>query len=1459
MSKKLYALVGLLVVIGVAVSLMLIPDTKELALIEYKDKIYDKDKDAYSAKDKYIEQLQQGNLSIDVVSALVDIYLQEGNVNEAINVLEAYLAKNPNDVQARQKLGTLYQYAQRPDDYLRNLEEINKLTSNKDTLRALSDIYHFNQQYDKQTDALQSLLKNKDKISPEKYTELANLLATDKKPQDAIIALRALQKDYPDYFSFEDMQLLVSLLMDVGDQNGAYLEAVNWRDTKQKPLEVARLVNVLHFRGAPQLAQKLIDPYQQELSKYPPLLIEQVLLDITFGKEDEAYAMMKDLYSKDQLPLELTDSFLMIALKKNDDAMVKELSALITPANTSESEAIALTELAVATRRTELLQLINEKLGTPDYLNTYPLFGIVLSLANQTADADDKIAAYVAQGNVGEQQQLVIARNCARAGKATCANKFLDELKKAPEMTNQRLAAIGSIYLEMKQYEDGYVFLEQHLKEEGDAEVEKIWARLAAGAGHSEQVKEWVAAHENYLDRQLMNDLYFLAADNRQDALALDMAKMLQQREDSAQTREYLANAYIRTGQYHEAIDLLSKDGNLSGPAVDTVFAALTAQAKRDPKYKADLAQFAREQLESNTLDSRRKMGMLYALIDMGRFDVAGPYIKRLALTQGGQWASLYAENLDKQGKYEEARQFWLLVANQKNTRPETKRNIAFTLLERGYRDDALALFGELAENQGPTGPDVRQLIYLWGPRVDDSQANWLYNRSATAASEQEKNEWLKLIADYTGDDAVVQIAESKPESLQQADMLTRYLAVKSASGDNATIAATFAPIVENSNDPNLLRQVARYTRDTGNSELSIRAYNKLRTLEPQDEESLREVGIIAQNNADYSEAKTYLGNYLQARQNSSKPDPDAYKAYFTYAELMRREKETEESRKYYKATIDLINAENVRTADMESKYAQSLVGMGQKKQGYASFQQAMTKHPADDILRADYASTLIENKDYKTAWKVTERPTGTISEAALQQPMQLSQGDYRGYKLNNDRTELLLVFDPALTGQSRIKPEQSVNYDWVNFVTEGYDRTLVSAKPGYKMEIVRGDGNNVIIVPQKEVADASKSLEAQTHLRYELLRARIELETGDQNLAVERLQKLSEKYPNDAQLMGFTANAENFSGRWPRALKLLRQAEAIQPQNEDIAILKRDIEMLHAEHVKLDHEWRMLGDNNEQITTLEAIKSISDGWDVGAVVMNDFVDSDNVRRADGRIGEFSEDRQQGELFATYTQDNGTQYKGSVFANNDTLGLGGYVTFITDLGQTIVGAEYHRPYWEFVEGVLDDATRDRIGVNHTARLSEKLTVSGGTGVNRYNVDIEDDVASSVGVNVNVAYQIQEEPTMAIVYGFDGEYDSSHETKVDAAGVSYRPFPFRTREIHSLGLAGTYEFSRETRAEYLVGYSYDRFGGNGPVGELRVTHDINEDLQAQGRAYYGLGAGNTDDDLARVGAYIMYRY
>jgi|GEM_PF-2132690 len=1464
--KRVILVILLLAVVGVGVGYILRPSEGEVNYMLYKEQVDDRYGDVES---HYRARLEAGEITAEVVAPLKKLYLESAAVDKAVEVLELYVENHPDDMKALNELGELYQYAQRPDDYLKVLERINERDSNPEVLKKLSDIYNFSGDYNKQAEVLSQLEGQQTELSGEQVVELARVFAATDRPDEAIAALEHLREKDATLFTFEAEELMVNLLLDADRKQDAYASVLKWKENNGTPEQVARLASILRYKGDVASAQSILDSYGDELYTSTPLIVEQVYLHSFTGEDERAYSLLSQLDEQNVLPDDLRPVYLILALKRGETNVATRLYDSLTP-NTNEADAIILTEMAVVEKRRSLLNEVDSRLGGEDYRNSHQLFDIVLGLAKREESVDSKIERYKTSEVVTDAQKMVIARNCMYVGKKTCARDFLTEFTNRETFTENDVISAGELYLTMRDYNDGLSFINKHRTADSSERVEKVWVRMSAATGKTDEVRAWLSAREDSatVTDSLLTDLYFMSADNRHYGLATSVAERLFARSPTPITRGYLSNGYIKMGRFSEALKLLEQNSGMSAKDADNYLSALIAQAGRDPSYRKELGRFAASQL-SKPMSEQRRLTLIYALIDAGRLDVAMPYVKQYALKEGGDWVYLYAENLERQGKVAEAREFWVRLAQQPGVSHEERRNIAYALLEKGYKSDAEKLFSSLAANKAPTSVEVRQLLYIWGPRLNESQMSWVYNRSNTATNDVERAQWLKILADYSSPETLVGFVDRHEELAYSSAVMTPYMQGQYDLGNRKAIAAMLPRIQEKRMAPEAVRQYARFASDSGLNREAESAYKLLHNAVPNDREALREIGVSSYNLAYYSQAEQYLGEYLNEYRDQPAFDNEAYLSYFYYAELLRRDHQTKEAKRYYDAVRHLVSEAPVKTADMRAKAATSLIFSGQQEEGLAEFNTAVAAYPKDKVLKADLISALVETKRYDEARAMLSqedvaKPTAG-GKAVQGKALRLDgAAGLKAYKVLGGERELLIATNPnprAAAATKRFADSLPLSHPWVSYAAQGYDKLLVVAKPEWQLRVANGRDGSLMVVPTESGEQSSAAFEAQRYLRNQLTHARIDLESGDHNDAIDRLNALKDTYSSDAQYLGYLANAENFAGRWPRSLKLLREAQALAPENEDIAELKRGIDKLHAQHIKLDHEWRGLGDNDEQITTLSGFATIADGWDLGLVARNNQVDSTTVRRADGRLGRFKSDRQDGELFVRRTEDDGDMYKASLFANNDTLGAGLYYSFVNRLGQTGFDVEYHRPYREFVEGVLDDATRDRIAVHHLHRLDARSSLAGGLGVNRYNVDSGEDVASSVSVNANYSRQIFDSPEIAVLYGFDAEYELDHEERSNAnsGGANYRPFPFRSREVHSLSLAGKHHLTRRTNVEWLGGYAFDRLGGHGPIAEGRFTHEITDDLEFQARASIGIGNGETDDDLKRVGAYLMYRY
>lgn len=1458
---KKYIVILVLVLIGLAVGIYMVPDQNEVALIQLKDKKYEE------ALKVYEQKLEEGALSVDVVSALTDLYLQYGDVEKAIAVMERFVRENPANVEAHEELGRLYQYAQRPDDYLRNLEVINKLKGNtKEALEQMADMYGAAEEYNKQEPALELLAEHKIIKEPHHYIQLANMQASKKKYDEAVKTLREYREKFPKEFKFAQIEMLVTLILEQpGKQEEAFMEAKTAASKTQNPQEIGRLVNIMHYRGSPELGWRLLEPYDAQVKQFPELAAEKAFILVNMNKSKEAYELLTWLYEENRLPEALYRDYMALALVNGEEEVALQLVDKLDIHGMNEEQAISVVEMALFDASPALNQKILAKFDDFEPAKTMPVLSALLSIANRKSDVEERIAALDSL-KLENPRVIMIAGACANRGYRTCADAMMQRIDKNT-LTEKDNIRIANLYLQIGEIAAAREVVDPlYTAKPDEKEISELRAKIAAYEGDTTFVDRWLTAHEDSTIKDY-KDIFFLAQDHRKTETALFVAEKMHATFNNAESRDLLVNALMANKRYAEALPYLRELRNYSEQDRNNYLSVLMDLAKKNPSYNKELASFAATQLRGN-ISKSQKQALIYALLDAGRADLALPFIREFARTQGGDWVEVYAQNLDKLGRSQEARDFRMQIANDPRTAPKTRRDLGFLLLDKGYKDDSMTVFANLAANADPQSQDVRQLLYLWGPRLTAEQLDWMTERALNSNSMRERNEWMKYISSYSDSNQLVDLADRHPDLLSDPLMLDGYMNAMRRLGKIEQVGDRMSKLAEKTNNSALLRSYARAVKSYSLDRLAQKSYKKLDQVTGGDPEAERNLGLIAFNQADYSETKKFLQNYVDFRDKNKRFHKDDYQAYFYLAESYRRDRETEKAEPYYRTVLKLLsNIKNGRTPDMEARAAQSMVALGEKQSGYKIFEDALKRFPKDALLRADYVSTLIEQKDYEQAQQVAAKAdiknhaaTG-VSET---NPLILNVAKLEGYRTFSNDNEILLEFrDENDTNHVNLTREQLKNYPWLSYSTQGYDRALLVAKPEYKLELKPTSGG-YMIVPQADVTANSsvQKLRQDLALRYAMLQARMDLETGKEYKATEDLGSILPKNQKNATLLAYTANAENFVGRWKRALRLLDEAAVLMPENEDIEVLRRDIRRLNSQHAKLDYQWFKLGDTVQNIWTASALAFINNEWEVGGNVQVNQIDAENVRRTDGRFGNFDDTVTRGEVFVAKETEEGKRIQVSLFANDNDVGAGAYYGWFNRLGQTQVYAEYHRPNWDFVEGVLDGAMRDRVGVNHFIQINPNWSVSADVAFNKYHVENEDDVAETVSVRGNVTRRLKEvSPYLAANYALDAEYRTDDKGRVSSQdGVPYQPL-MDDREVHSVSLIAAEKFGENTEGLIQAGYVYERMtDASGPLVAGQLTHQMLEDqLEAQLRASYGAFTSDNVGDAAVAGGYLKWRF
>lgn len=1470
--RKYFIVIALLVVIGLVASLYLIPGEEQMAVMQQKDDEIRANAGSghTTSPEAHKSAYEAGDRSDITVAGWAAALISEGRGGEALPALESHLQENPSHIESRKQLALLYQAAGRDADYLAEIEKIVAQQPSESSLKMLADMYNYTKQYDKQAETLKKLIDMSGGNNPEYYVDLATILMLQDRKSDAAVALQDLRQRHPDYVSFKLTRLTVVNLVDTGESDKAYTEASAWvSKTPSSPKETADLTNIINYGGRPDLALQLVNLNRDQITQDIDLFTAYINASMNGGQRDQAYAVLDRVYNEGKLPPALYRSYIELALERDENDKALAVVQKIENRYFSQDEAINLVELARVSNAPNVMDALVKAFDQAAYLTDKPALDAIIAMIQRKADEKAKVETAL-NAKLNSNQRLRLAQNCARYNNTDCFNRVVAQFPAYADMTPRELDEVVMLYISVDRQKEILPKVTDAAKTSESDIVRFAWVKLVTSMGEDNVVKPWLTQHGRNTSTGKLTELFFLANDRRHGATAAAIAEVLYDREATPKHREYLVSAYMRSGDYRQALPHLRELRGTSRSNEDNYLAALTHLSRGDAGYRKELSDYAIAQLDSNEVSSERKLQLVYMLINSGNKKLAMPYINQYA-KNGGQWRTLYnqvnavatkgSSTPGKPALADMPRDYRVALAADANTSEDTKRMLAFSLIDDGYRDDAVAIFEQLAANKHPESQEVKDLLYMWGPRLNEQQIAWISSR-AQASDGASRVKWGEYISYYGDDYALMHYVTSNPESLAQPTLRQKYFNAMATHGSADSFDRGMAPWVNATNDPAALKDYADVAQAYGFSEAAVRALKKIETLAPQDEKVLKDLGVLTFSQSNYQDSEKYLNQYMQTHTATPQPQTVPFEALFFKGELARRERRADEATAYYAQVLNM-GPSVANTVQRQSMYYSAQFHLGHHQAGKDGFYGLLAQYPSDKSLLADFMSILIEYKYYDEATAVANRyDTSSAQNQHSVSPMSFESPDVENIESFNNGSELKINFSKPLPRDYSLP--QGQQHSWVKEQTVGQNSVVVAAKEGYQLRFTPTSSTSVAIIPAvAQELTAQERMRQQQELRLQMLYARLELETGQEQQALSRLNTLNTHYPNDAQLMGYTANAENYTGNWSRALSLLDQAHSINPHNQDIAMLKRDIEKLHSQHVMIDHEWRRIGNSDEQITTLSAMGRLADNVEIGLNLQNNELDASGLRRAySGQIDDYEYSKQRGELYAAYYFDDGGRLQVSGYANNDAGGAGLSYAFNNPLGRTELLAEYQRPYWDFVEAVAEDATRDRVGARHVTNLTNKTTVAGEVSYNRYNIALEDDVAQTALIRANIVHQIRSEgPYLAVGYGFDGEYvtDKTYRPLAGSGGNKYSPFPMNSREIHYPHLIVEQDFSDSTRALFVGGYAYDRLGEHGPQGEIRLTHDITDDLEAQLRARYGLQTNDSDQNAMSVGGHIKYKF
>lgn len=905
-NKSYYYGSALLTLSALLLSIVITPNGNEVALMQLEDG------NLQAAFKKYKSEEDKGHLSMDVVSPLSKLYVQYGDVDSAILMMERFVKKHPSSVDARTQLGLLYQSAQRLDEYLASLKILATMAPSHNVLRDIVKISDFLLDDDARLEALQKLTSNKAYKATEKdYQSLAYLLADKGKYRAAADTMKLLLEGKKYAVSTDSVLLAMQLFMDSKDFTHAFNIASLYLDKHHNGDIVAKIATGFRTAERVDLAYGIVKPWEKLMKSSLALTEETVVILLAQGKDDEVISLINaHLQTEQTLPGSLSTTLVELLLKKKDYAALEALVDTISLTEVPENTLMECAEIAIIEQKPHFAAKLAINLGD-EFLTVSPAVAVLIKVAEQPS-AQAKSALVNLQTQVlTSAQKLVLLRVYSHLNLSSALQTLAKSLPMDQLLDNLDSFAIAGIYLDSGQVETGINVLSatphQSYPRKTTEKIDKALVLLAAGSGNEELFYTKIQK-VGISDTALLADSYSLAEQHKHTSLILIIARMIYANKPTPRHRLQLAEALLTNSLYTEALAELS------------------------PLLKEEAPNTKNYTLASHYLEAASNLIRDHKLEPLN----------------ADREAFLLAVHL--------------LLASETSTRDE-KFDGAYMLAKTGHTKEAEEVFMQLASDKNPTSQEVETLLALAGANPSETIIAWVKKR-AEGAEGKDLALWLATLNTMHKTADVAALIGNKPNSLNTPAVADVYIESLITLKDKNTLATVLEAELEKGTNPARHRELTMLAVDYGFANIAEKGLHYLISIAPEDKQAVKQLGMLYLSQGNSTKAEPQLQRYLTL-------EKDDYEATYNYAELLWQQQAYDQAKQYYAIAAQQIEAlphKNFSTRMMEAHllYRQQSV---QEAMDY--YRHLLEEQPDNKSLRAEFADMLIETKRLDEAKKV--------------------------------------------------------------------------------------------------------------------------------------------------------------------------------------------------------------------------------------------------------------------------------------------------------------------------------------------------------------------------------------------------------------------------------------------------------------------------------------------------------
>lgn len=608
-------LLTVVILLGVGLSIMLIPSKKDVALLQLRSNNIEQ------ARGTLNEQLAAGDSSVAVVASLAEIALHDGNIEEAVRVMQTYTARRPKDYGAKRKLADFYRFAQDQDAFVNLMAEVVAAEGRPEEWRQLVDLYRYRGEYPELRRALSGLIDN-GHAKPLEFMEAAELAAADGAPIEALALLERMWRSSPTSFQVNSVKLYAVIAGTYGEEDRAAAIVEQFAEAKGSRTAITPIIREAQEREQNLLGLRLLSAFEDELHLSPPLLVFWARMQGALDRTTVALERLVALDKVGNLPDLVFPVFVDLALQGQETDLLEQVTLPRDISGLTDYRLRAIGDAAVAFRRPALMQKFLKELPAP-FRAAHPALMAELMLGvGRRDDALDAVDRAVV-ADLPTHEQFRLARAWLKLGEEAKAGVLLDQIAARPDLNEPMIRGLAQLYISTERLKSGLAAFNGLRRNRPSDAVEAGWARLAAKAGRDKVLLAWLQ-RQGPLERDLLTDIVALSTPGLAPKSALHAAERLFRDHPGRESRRLYGQALTANGRAGQALGVLSVLLPGDAEEAETWTEALVAANRR-----ADALAFLLDRSKDTPLAPLLADDLITLAIEQGKPELAFAEVRR--------------------------------------------------------------------------------------------------------------------------------------------------------------------------------------------------------------------------------------------------------------------------------------------------------------------------------------------------------------------------------------------------------------------------------------------------------------------------------------------------------------------------------------------------------------------------------------------------------------------------------------------------------------------------------------------------------------------------------------------------------------------------------------------------------------------------------------------------------------